>query len=237
MQIAPTGSDNKSSDVMATENQPATLTAAEPKAVATAAPPTQPQNAKPREVGLALPSKLHTNADEPMNQELHHVLPPLQHQSSSASAGLQTNADIPQQLPPGGPRSAPPTSAQKHIVMGKQFSSPLPGGFPNIPSSVPEDAVSVVNEKPPTVFSQFSETPQNSVMQSQISYVDLPQYVNSEKKVSVEEYEIQQRQQQRYKKIAEREKSKPPPVIETFKDPYTYVSGERAQAKQKRSQG
>ena len=53
--------------------------------------------------------------------------------------------------------------------MGKQFGSPLPGGFPNIPSSVPEDAVSVVNEKPPTVFSQFSETPQNSVYQSQIS--------------------------------------------------------------------
>ena len=47
MQIAPTGGDNKSSDVMATENQPATLTAAEPKAVATSAPPTQPQNEKP----------------------------------------------------------------------------------------------------------------------------------------------------------------------------------------------
>ena len=39
MQIAPTGGDNKSSDVMATENQPATLTAAEPKAVTTSAPP------------------------------------------------------------------------------------------------------------------------------------------------------------------------------------------------------
>ena len=93
-----------------------------------------------------------------MNQEFHHVLSPLQHQSTSASAGLHTNADIPQQLPLGRPRSAPPT-AQKHNIMEKQFSSPLPGGFPNIPSSIPEDAVSVVNEKPPTVFSQFSETP------------------------------------------------------------------------------
>ena len=55
MRIAPTGGDDKSSDVMATENQPATLTAAEPKAVTTSASPTQPQNAKPREVGLASP--------------------------------------------------------------------------------------------------------------------------------------------------------------------------------------
>ena len=94
-----------------------------------------------------------------------------------------------------------------------------------------------MNENPPTVFSQFSEPPQNSVYRSQISCIDLPQYMNSEKKLSVQEHEIHQRQQQRYKKIAEREKSKPPPVIETFKDPYTYKSGERAQAKQKHSQG
>ena len=235
MQIAPTSgddksNDDKSSDVMSSEEQPATLTAGEAKATPAPGPPTQSQ---PNEVGLASPSKtstLHTNADKTMDHESHHrAHPPLQHQSMSASAVLQTNADISQPLSPGGPRSAPP---HKHAAMGKQFSSPLPN-IPNIPSSVPEEAA---NEKP-TVFSQFSETPLKGTYQSQISYADLPQYVNSEKKVSVEEHEIMQRQQLRFKKIEEREKSKPPQALETYKDPYTYKSGERMQAKQKRSQG
>ena len=54
-----------------------------------------------------------------------------------------------------------------------------------IPNSVPEKAVSVVNEKPSTTFSQFSETPQNSVNQF---HIDLPRYMSSEKKLSVEEH-------------------------------------------------
>jgi len=245
LQIAPISSDDKSSDdksidVMNTEEQPATLTATEPKAAASATPvpvlPAQPQNAKPNEVSPSKTSTLHTNADEPMDQELHHQgHPPLQHQSMSASAVLHTNADIPQPLPPGGPRSAPPIPTHKHTTMGKQFSSPL-SGIPNIPSSVPEIATSDATEKP-TVFSQFSETSLKGAYQSQISYVDLPQYVNSEKKVSVEEHEIMQRQQLRFKEIEEREKSKPPQALETYKDPYTYKSGERMQAKQRRSQG
>jgi len=241
IQIAPTSDDDKNSDVMKTEEQPATLTATEPKADTPVTPvvPAQPQSTKPNEVGLTSSSKtstLHTNADESMDQEPHHQgHPPLQHQSMSASAVLQTNADISQPLPPGGPRSAPPTPAHKHATMGKQFSSPL-SGIPSIPSKVPEMTTSAVIEKP-TVFSQFSEAPPKGTYQSQISYIDLPQYVNSEKKVSVEEHEIMQRQQLRFKEIEERGKSKPPQVIGTYKDPYTYKSGERMQAKQKRSQG
>ena len=240
LQIAPTSSDDKSNDVMNTEEQPDTLTATEPKAAASATPvpvlPVQQQNAKPNEASPSKTSTLHTNADEPKDQELHQQgHPPLQHQSMSASAVFQTNADIPQPLPPGGPRSAPPIPAHKHTTMGKQFSSPL-SGIPNIPSSVPEITTNDATEKP-TVFSQFSETSLKDAYQSQISYVDLPQYVNSEKKVSVEEHEIMQRQQLRFKKIEEREKSKPPQALETYKDPYTYKSGERTQAKQRRSQG
>ena len=58
--VAPTGGDDKSGDVMVTEDQ---------FDCCRTHSPTQPQNAKPRELGLALPSKLLTNADEPMTQD------------------------------------------------------------------------------------------------------------------------------------------------------------------------
>ena len=74
MQIAPTSGDESSdvmsSDVMNTEEQPATLTTGEAKATPAPGPPTHPN-----EVGFASPSKtsiLHTKSDETMDQESSH---------------------------------------------------------------------------------------------------------------------------------------------------------------------
>ena len=203
-----------------TDEQPATLTAADTTESTSKPTPSQPQNIKTDEKGIVFsigPSVQqigapHTNADKPMDED--YCAPPESIKIPTSSASFHTNADIPQDTV-GPPFSAPPTPAHRHYTYTteKQLSTPL---FGNVPETR--------NESQPI----------HDPLHSQISYGDLQYPVQ---KVSMDDEAIMQRQQQRFKMIEEQNKTKPLQFKQTYSDPYSYKSTERVQSKQRRAQG
>lgn len=204
---------------VATDDQPATLTAADTTESTSTPAPTQLQDMKtnnqkspvfsigPSAQPIGAP---HTNADEVMDESLFAHPEPINIPTSSDS--FHTNADIPQDVT-GPPYSAPPTQRQYSYTVGKQLSTPL---MPNLPEAHNE----------PRQIRPRDE------LQSQTSYGDL-----QVPKVSMDDEAIMQRQQQRFKMIEEQNKTKPLQFKQTYSDPYSYKSTERVQSKQRRAQG
>ena len=208
--------------VVATDDQPATLTAADTTESTGVPAPTQSQDMKtddqkplafsigPSVQPMGAP---HTNADKPMDEDLcahpEHINIP------TSSASFHTNAEIPEDVM-GPPFSAPPTPAHRQYsyTVGKQLSTPL---MTNVPK------LEALNE---------SQHGPKDELHTQISYGDLPV-----PKVSMDDEAIMQRQQQRFKKIEEQNKTKPLQFKQTYSDPYSYKSTERVQSKQRRAQG
>ena len=206
---------------VATEGQPAILTAADTTESTGMPAPTQSQDMKtddqkplvfsigPSAQPIGAP---HTNADKPVNENPCAHPEPINIPTSSAS--FHTNADIPQDVK-GPPFSAPPTPAHRHYsytTVGKQLSTPL---MANVPEALNE----------------YQHAPKDE-LHSQISYGNL-----QVPKVSMDDEVIMQRQQQRFKMIEEQNKTKPLQFKQTYSDPYSYKSTERVQSKQRRAQG
>ena len=201
---------------LVTDEQPTTLTPADSTKTNMPAPiqeqnkATDDQKEVVFSIGPGSPQRIgapHTNADKAVDGHSGVHPEPLKIPPSSKS--FQTNADIPQDVT-GPPFSAPPTPAHRQHAhpVGKQLSTPQ---FSNIPETKP-------------VYGPKDE------LHSQISYGDLP-------KVSMDDEAIIQRQQKRFKIIEEQNKTKPLQFKQTYSDPYSYKSTERAQSKQRRAQG
>ena len=214
---------------MSIDDQPATLTTDESVAKV------QPQDVKMDDnkpvvfsIGpTPLPTIPPTNADKQMDNGPGVRPGPVN--IALMSTAFQTNADIPKEMMEP-PFSAPPIHRQHAPTVGKQLSTPLLSNV--IKGVIPEAA-----NEPQHVFSQISETAPKHEYLSQMSYVDLPLDLYPTQKVSTEDEAAIQRQQQRFKRIEEQNKTKPLQFKQTYSDPYSYRSAERVQAKQRRGQG